>query len=142
MAPATRPVPLNDEVDAVPLLQDPLQLGDPVGAGTFKGDLVRDAHNLHSLRVTGDLSVGDGDHVVQAQGFRWGSNGKAECKTEAAGQQGPRVWSPPLPPPWRLWPPSGNAEVSSMEFLSKTPTGPHLAQHGQSPSRVCKAGSD
>lgn len=88
-APATRPVPLNDEVDAVPLLQDPLQLGDPVGAGTLKGDLVRDAHDLHGLRVAGDLSVGDGDHVVQAQGFRWGSNGKAECKTEPAGQQGP-----------------------------------------------------
>lgn len=78
VAPGPYPVPLNDEVDAMPLLQDPFQLGDPIGAGAFEGDLVRDAHNLHSLWVTGNLPVGDGDHVVQAQGFRWKGNGKAE----------------------------------------------------------------
>lgn len=84
MPPATHPAPLNDEVDAVPLLQDPLQLGNSVGAGTLEGDLVRDAHDLHGLRVAGNLPVGDGHHVVQSQGFRW----KAMAKLKAAGHAG------------------------------------------------------
>lgn len=94
--PAPHPVPLNDEVDAVSLLQDPLQLGDPVGAGALKGDLVRDAHDLHSLRVASNLPVGDGDHVVQAQGFRWKTT--ARLSTDGSGgtcgAPGPRAPGP------------------------------------------------
>ena len=89
-SPAPRPLPLNDKVDAVPLLQDPLQLGNSVGAGALEGDLVWDAHDLHGLRVAGDLPVGDGDHVVQAQGFRWKGNVKAERGVEAVGRAGPQ----------------------------------------------------
>lgn len=49
------------------LVQDALQLGDPVGAGSLEGDLVRDADDLHGPRVAGDFTVGDRHHVIQTQ---------------------------------------------------------------------------
>lgn len=56
--------PLDDKVDVVPLLQDPLEFGDAVGAGPFEGDFVRDADDFHRLGVARDLPIWDGDHVV------------------------------------------------------------------------------
>lgn len=56
--------PLDDKVDVVPLLQDPLEFGDAIGARPFEGDFVRDADDFHRLGVARDLPVWDGDHVV------------------------------------------------------------------------------
>lgn len=52
------------------LLQDALELGDPVGAGPLEGDLVGDADDLHGAGVTCYLAVGDGHHVIETQGLR------------------------------------------------------------------------
>lgn len=63
--------PFDDKMDVVPLLQYPLEFGDPIGARSFEGYFVRDANDLHRLRVACNLPVWDWDHVVQPQGFSW-----------------------------------------------------------------------
>lgn len=52
------------------LLQDALELGDPVGAGPLEGNLVGDADDLHGAGVTCYLAVGDRHHVIETQGLR------------------------------------------------------------------------
>lgn len=56
------------------LVQDAFELGHAVRARPLEGDLVGDADDLHGSRVTGDFTVRDGDHVIQAQ--RLGCNNK------------------------------------------------------------------
>lgn len=51
------------------LLQDALELRDPIGAGPLEGDLVGDADDLHCTRVTCYLAVGDRHHVIETQGL-------------------------------------------------------------------------
>lgn len=63
-------LPFDDEADCVALLQDALELGDPVGAGPLEGNLVGDADDLHGAGVTCYLAVGDRHHVIETQGLR------------------------------------------------------------------------
>lgn len=66
------------------LLQDALELGDPVGAGPLEGNLVGDADDLHGAGVTCYLAVGDRHHVIETQGLR--------CKYERGKKKNVRYW--------------------------------------------------
>lgn len=60
-------LPFDNKADSVPLLQDALEFGHPVGTGSFEGNLVRYANYLHCLRITGNLPVRHRNHVIQTQ---------------------------------------------------------------------------
>lgn len=57
-------LPFDNEADSMALVQDALELGNSIGAGSLEGDLVRDANDLYGPWVAGYFAVGDRHHVI------------------------------------------------------------------------------
>lgn len=64
-------IPFDDEADSMALVQDAFKLGDAISAGSFEGDLIGDAYDLHGTWITGYFAVGNRHHVIQTQGLSW-----------------------------------------------------------------------
>ena len=67
------------------LVQDALELRNPVGAGPLKGDLVRNTNDFHGPGVARYFAVRDRHHVIQPQCLGCGVEGKTLDEKKAGG---------------------------------------------------------
>lgn len=57
-------IPFDNEADPMALVQDALELWNPIRTGPLEWDLVGNTDDLHSPGVAGYFAVGDRHHVI------------------------------------------------------------------------------